>query len=207
LDPSAVGNERRLLASEQAGKAAVLAKAGAWGVRMRKGADSAREIIALVKSREMEGYQYEGADASLELLMRRHLGLLRPRFELLSYHVDVERHDSLEPAEASVKLRVNGSLEFTVAEGNGPVNALDAALRKALIPHFKILKGIELVDYKVRVLRGQGTAARVRVLIETRDPSGMSWQTIGVHENIIEASWEALVDSVEYKLLKGASKG
>ncbi len=140
-------------------------------------------------------------------LVRRQLGKRQASFKLLSYHVDVERRLEMEPAEASVKLKVGASLEHTVAEGNGPVNALDAALRKALVPHFSALKGIELVDYKVRVLKGQGTAAKVRVLIETRDvKTGVTWSTVGVHENIIEASWEALVDSVDYLLLKAKKR-
>ncbi len=206
MDPALVGNERRLLASEQAGKATVLAKAKAWGVRL-KDAEGAKDIIRLIKQRELEGYQYEGADASLELLMRRHLGAHRPAFVLQSYHVDVERRQALEPSEASVKLQVGAKTEFTVAEGNGPVNALDAALRKALLPHYPGLKGVELIDYKVRVLNsvGQagGTGARVRVLIESRDAKGQVWSTVGVHANIIEASWEALVDAVEWRLLKG----
>ena len=201
MDPATVGNTRRLLASEQAGKGAMASKFVDF--KLKGDSNDAKAIIGVVKDREAAGYQYEGADASLELLVRRHLGKGHASFELLSYHVDVERRSELEPAEASVKLKVGQALEFTVAEGNGPVNALDAALRKALLPHYKALKGIELVDYKVRVLKGQGTAARVRVLIETRDSkTGVTWSTVGVHENIIEASWEALVDSVEYRLLK-----
>ena len=203
MDPALVGNQRRLLASEQAGKAAMASKLKDF--KLAGGADEARAIIAVVKQRESEGYQYEGADASLELLMRRHLGHAKPAFRLLSWHVDVERRDSVEPAEASVKLEVRGKVEHTVAQGNGPVNALDAALRKALLPHHPALKGVELVDYKVRVLAGAaGTGARVRVLIESRGQKGATWSTVGVHENIIEASWEALVDAVEYRLLKAA---
>jgi 2-isopropylmalate synthase len=205
MDPAAVGNTRRLLASEQAGKGAIAKKFKDFN--MHAGAEQAKAIIGVVKQRESEGYQYEAADASLELLMRRHLHGAKASFRLLSYHVDVERRNELEPSEASVKLQVGAKLEFTVAEGNGPVNALDAALRKALIPHFPSLRGIDLVDYKVRVLKGVGTAARVRVMIETRDTkTGVSWQTVGVHENIIEASWEALVDSVEYRLLKAKKR-
>ena len=205
MDPATVGNQRRLLASEQAGKGAIAKKFKDFNVNA--GADQAKAIIGVVKQRESEGYQYEGADASLELLMRRHLNGAKPAFELLSWHVDVERRQAVEPAEASVKLRVAGEILHTVAEGNGPVNALDAALRKALLPKFPALKGVELVDYKVRVLAGKsGTAARVRVLIESRDERGSTWSTVGVHENIIEASWEALVDSVEYRLLKAKKR-
>lgn len=205
MDPARVGNQRRLLASEQAGKGAIASKFRAFG--LTAGPDDAKAIIGMVKAREAMGYQYEGADASLELLMRRHLGHGRPAFRLLSWHVDVERRGSVEPAEASVKLDVGGRLEHTVAEGNGPVNALDAALRKALLPHYPLLRGVELVDYKVRVLAGAGgTAARVRVLIGSRDAKGNLWSTVGVHENIIEASWEALVDAVEYRLLRFGAK-
>jgi 2-isopropylmalate synthase len=202
MRPETVGNTRRLLASEQAGKGAMARKFEDF--KIKAGLDEAKAVIALVKQRESEGYQYEGADASLELLMRRHLGSHKPLFSLLSYHVDVERRAQLDPSEASVKLQVGPKVEFTVAEGNGPVNALDAALRKALQPHFPAaLKGIELVDYKVRVLAGTaGTGAKVRVLIESRDAKGVTWSTVGVHENIIEASWEALVDAVEYRLSK-----
>ena len=201
MEPAKVGNQRRLLASEQAGKGAIAKKFKDFGIHAD--GDKARSVIAVVKLRESLGYQYEGADASLELLMRRHLGSHKRLFSLLSYHVDVERRESLEPSEASVKIQVGAKVEFTVAEGNGPVNALDAALRKALLPYFPSLKGVELVDYKVRVLAGKsGTAAKVRVLIESRDPQGLTWSTVGVHENIIEASWEALVDAVEHKLLK-----
>jgi 2-isopropylmalate synthase len=205
MDPALVGNERRLLASEQAGKATILSKAKAWGVRLDN-AELAKAITADIKDRELAGYQYEGADASLELLMRRHLGKSAAHFKLHSYHVDVERRSSLEPAEASVKIEVGGRIEFTVAEGNGPVNALDAALRLALQPHFPQWKGTQLTDYKVRVLQSSGgTAAKVRVLMETSDGKD-SWTTVGVHENIIEASWEALMDSFEYKLLKSGKR-
>lgn len=205
IDPSAVGNVRRLLASEQAGKAAIVGKLADFKVSAAPG--DAGDILALVKQRELEGYQYGGADASLELLMRRHLGRARPAFKVLSWHVAVDRRQSIEPTEVSLKLEVSGREEHTVAEGNGPVNALDRALRKALLPHFPVLQGVELVDFKVRVLDGKGgTSARVRVLIESRDASGSVWSTVGVHENIIEACWEALLESVEYKLMKASRR-
>ncbi len=200
LEPEKVGNERRLLASEQAGKATMLAKAKHYGIRLNHGIESAREIIAKIKELEVQGYQFEGADASLELMMRRHLGQAKPYFRLESYHVSVEHHDGLDPAEATIKLVVRGKEQHTVAEGNGPVNALDQALRNALIPFYPSLKKTQLVDYKVRVLKSSGgTAGKVRVLIQTSDGK-TTWNTMGVHENIIEASWEALVDSVEHKL-------
>jgi 2-isopropylmalate synthase len=205
MDPARVGNLRRLLASDQAGKAAIVRKFVDFD--LVAGPEEAKAIIGLVKQRELDGYQYEGADASLELLVRRHLGKAKPVFKLLSWHVDVERRDAVAPTEVSLKLEVAGKVEHTVAEGNGPVNALDRALRKALLPHFPALKGVELVDFKVRVLGGKGgTSARVRVLIESRDPQGNSWSTVGVHENIIEACWEALHEAAEYKLMKAAKR-
>jgi 2-isopropylmalate synthase len=205
LDPARVGNSRRLLTSEQAGKAAITRKFQDFD--LAAGPEDAKAIITLVKQRELAGYQYEGADASLELLMRRHMGHHKPSFLLKSWHVHVERRAEVEPTEVSLKLEVRGQVEHTMAEGNGPVNALDNALRKALLPHFPVLKGVELADFKVRVLGGQGgTSAIVRVLIESRDAVGTVWSTVGVHENIIEAAWEALVDSVEYRLLKAPKR-
>lgn len=204
LKPELVGNERRFLASEQAGKATIERKFKDF--KINAGTEQAKEIIALVKQREFDGYQYEGAEASLELLMRKHLGRSGRYFELESYHVSVESRGSVEPAEATVKIVVKGERHHTVAEGNGPVNALDTALRQALSPYFKSLKNTELIDFKVRVLQSSGgSGAKVRVLMETTDGK-RTWNTVGVHENIIEASWEALVDSVEYKLLKDGVK-
>jgi 2-isopropylmalate synthase len=205
MDPAKVGNVRRLLASDQAGKAAMSRKFLDFDVAA--GPEDAKVIIGIVKQRELEGYQYEGADASLELLVRRHLGKTKPAFKLLGWHVHVERRESVEPTEVSLKLEVGGKVEHTVAEGNGPVNALDQALRKALQPHFPALKGVELIDFKVRVLGGHGgTSAKVRVLIESRDSAGNAWSTVGVHANIIEACWEALLESVEYKLMKASKR-
>jgi 2-isopropylmalate synthase len=205
IDPAKVGNVRRLLASEQAGKAAIASKFADYDVVA--GPEDAKAIISLVKQRELEGYQYEGADASLELLVRRHLGKTKDLFKVLSWHVGVDRRKTVEPTEVSLKLELGGRVEHTVAEGNGPINALDQALRKALLPHFSVLKGVELADFKVRVLDGKGgTSARVRVLIESRDSLGMVWSTVGVHENIIEACWEALLEAVEYKLMKSSKR-
>lgn len=204
LTPALVGNERRFLASEQAGKATIARKFKDF--RIQAGVEEARGIMALVKQKELEGYQYEGAEASLELLMRSYLGKRHDFFELESYHVSVERRAKEESAEATLKLTVKGVKEHTVAEGNGPVNALDSALRKALSTHFPSLRKTELVDFKVRVLQSSlGTGAKVRVLMETSDGTRI-WNTVGVHENIIEASWEALVDSVKYKLMKDGVK-
>jgi 2-isopropylmalate synthase len=152
-------------------------------------------------------YQFETAEASFDLLIKKVLGDYQKTFDLLKYHVDVERTIAGEiVTEASVKLQVDGQTEHVVSEGDGPVNALDAALRKALEPFYPNIRDMSLIDYKVRVVNAKaGTAAKVRVVIESRDSEGL-WGTVGVSENIIEASWHALVDSVEYKLLKDAGK-
>jgi 2-isopropylmalate synthase len=175
-----------------------------------------QKILDRVQDLENEGFQFEAAEASFDLLVRKIVGQYVPKFEKVHYRVNVEsdgglRDDSVAvvsdrevaPAtEATIKLRVAGKLEHVVAEGDGPVNALDTALRKALIPAYPNLAEMQLVDYKVRVINSTaGTAARVRVVIESRDAHEV-WTTVGVSENIIEASWLALVDSVEYKLFK-----
>ena len=156
-----------------------------------------------VQSLESEGYQFEAADASFELLIKKIMGTYKPAFELIKYHTTVEkRADCDSITEATVKLKVDGKTEHVVGEGDGPVNALDAALRKSLERFYPNIKDVRLIDYKVRVVNARaGTAARVRVIIESRDKDSM-WGTVGVSENIIDASWQALVDSVEYKLLK-----
>ncbi len=152
---------------------------------------------------ESDGYQFEAAEASFDLLVKRLAGTYEPLFERIHYRVGVETAGQSEPlTEATIKLRVNGNIEHVVAEGDGPVNALDGALRKALLPAYPGLATMHLVDYKVRVINStEGTAARVRVVIESADEQDV-WSTVGVSENIIEASWLALVDSVEYKLFK-----
>ncbi len=160
-------------------------------------------ILERVQDLEHEGYQFEAAEASFDLLVRKVGGLYRAKFERMHYRVNVETNESGAPlTEATVKLLVRNSVEHVVAEGDGPVNALDRALRKALQPHFPRLAEMQLVDYKVRVINSnEGTAARVRVVIESRDGADV-WSTVGVSENVIEASWLALVDSVEYKLFQ-----
>jgi 2-isopropylmalate synthase len=167
-------------------------------------------ILAQVVKLENEGYQFEAAEASFDLLVRRETGSFHPHFDTLKYHVSVESNEnpssltgSVPPhTEATIKVRVNDKIHHEVAEGDGPVNALDAALRKALNGAFPNLCKMSLVDYKVRVINSQaGTAAGVRVTIESRDEHDV-WGTIGVSENIIEASWKALVDAIEYKLCK-----
>ena len=147
--------------------------------------------------------RFEAADASFELLVRKIMGTFRPSFDLIKYHINVEKHASDDiVTEATVKLKVDDRTELVVGEGDGPVNALDAALRKSLESFFPAIKDVRLIDYKVRVVNaGAGTAARVRVIIQSRDKNSI-WGTVGCSENIIEASWQALVDSVEYKLQK-----
>jgi 2-isopropylmalate synthase len=152
---------------------------------------------------ENKGYAFEAADASFDLLVKKAMGKYEPAFELIKYHVISEHRANGEAeVEATVKLRVDGVTELVVGEGDGPVNALDAALRKSLERFYPGIKDVHLIDYKVRVVNAKaGTAAKVRVIIESRDKNSM-WGTVGVSENIIEASWQALVDSVEYKLYK-----
>jgi 2-isopropylmalate synthase len=161
------------------------------------------KILTAVQDLEHAGYEFEAAEASFDLLVKKTAGLYLPWFERVAYRVNIEAGPEGEPrTEATVKVKVAGATEHTVSEGDGPVNALDAALRKALVPFFPTLDEMQLVDYKVRVVNArEGTAARVRVVIESRDASGI-WGTVGVSENVIEASWLALIDSIEYKLFK-----
>ena len=206
VDPELVGNSRTILVSDQSGLSSIFHKGGKQKFKF-KDKDAAKAIIENVKKMESEGYQFEGAEASFELLLKKALGQHRSFFDLVGFRVIVEnRGDSKLVSEATIKLKVNGVLENTVGEGDGPINALDQALRKALTKFYPTLKDMHLVDFKVRVLDAkEGTAAKVRVLIESRDNKD-SWGTVGVSENIIEASWEALVDSIDYKLLKDSSK-
>lgn len=205
IDPAVVGNERRFLISELSGKSNVLAALEKAQISEDKAL--ARRILARVQDLENEGYQFEAADASFDLLVKQEIGTFKPSFELIKYHVDVEKPQSGDiVTEATVKLRVDEAIEHVVGEGDGPVNALDAALRKSLEPFYPIIKEMHLIDYKVRVVNArEGTAARVRVIIESRDKETL-WGTVGVSENIIEASWQALRDSVEYKLHKDGVK-
>ncbi len=199
IDPHLVGNERRFLISELSGKSNILAELEKAKLTQDKAL--ARKILARVQDLENDGYQFEAANASFDLLVKKVMGTFQPSFELIKYHVDVEKRKTGEiVTEATVKLRVDDRVEHVVGEGDGPVNALDAALRKALEPFYPNIKDVHLFDYKVRVVNArEGTAARVRVVIESRDGQSM-WGTVGASENIIEASWLALVDSVEYKL-------
>lgn len=205
IEPSAVGNKRRILVSEQAGSASISQKAAELGYTLDKKSPIAKELLNTVTRLEHEGFSFEGAEASFELLLRKATGGYPSFFELVTYRVFIGKRatDSEPVTEATLKLRVNGVEVNSVAEGDGPVNALDLALRKALEPAYPQLKDIELTDYKVRVVTtGEGTAAKVRTIVESTDNHGKTWATVGVSTNLIEASWQAVVDSIEYGLLK-----
>jgi 2-isopropylmalate synthase len=201
IDPAAVGNERRILLSELSGQSNILAKTTKYQITHDRAA--MKKILERLCDLENVGYEFEAAEASFDLLVKRELGLYRPWFQRLAYHVTVETNEhGAASTEATVKVRVNDQLQHTVSEGDGPVNALDGALRKALEHFYPQLAEMQLVDYKVRVVNARaGSAASVRVVIESRDEQDV-WGTVGVSENIIEASWLALVDSFEYKLFK-----
>ena len=203
VDPKLVGNERRFLLSEQAGGSAVARMLEKVKPGAEKRDPVVRKILNEVKRKEHQGYTYEAANGSFEILARKIMGTYRTRFETQSFRTIIRRdEDGRSSSEAIVELLVDGVEEHTVAKGDGPVNALDNALRKALERFYPQIGNVHLRDYKVRVLSSSdGTAARVRVLIESSDGKEV-WGTVGASENIIEASWEALVDSLSYKLLK-----
>jgi len=203
IEPSKVGNRRRVLISELSGKSSIAAKAKELDVELQKDTEGLRKILNLVQEMEHKGYHFEAAEASLELLMKRAKKEFKNFFELEDFRVIVEKKPGKKiTSEATIKVKVKNSLEHTASLGDGPVNALDNALRKALKDFYPTLGEMHLADYKVMVLNEkEGTAAMVRVLIQSQDKRD-SWWTVGVSENIIEASWQALVDSVEYKLLK-----
>jgi 2-isopropylmalate synthase len=202
-DPALVGNHRRFLMSELGGKTGILIRAKGLDLDLTKDDPKTKKILNLVQQLEHEGYHFEAAEASLEILMKRALKKYGKFFELEGFRVVVEKESNKKiTSEAIIKVKVKGVREHTAAEGDGPVNALDNALRKALKDFYPTLSKMHLSDFKVRVLdEKSGTAAKVRVLIQSQDEID-TWSTIGVSENIIEASWLALVDSVEYKLLK-----
>ena len=203
ISPELVGNERRFLISELSGRSNVLAELEKAKIAEDK--VLAGKILARVQELENEGYQFEAADASFDLLVRKIMGTYKPFFELIKYYVTTEKRATGDlVTDATVKLKVGDKVEHVVGEGDGPVNALDAALRKSLENFYPGIRDVHLIDYKVRVVNARaGTAARVRVIIESRDKNSI-WGTVGVSENVIEASWLALVDSVEYKLQKDA---
>ncbi|HWL51781.1 MAG TPA: citramalate synthase [Chthoniobacteraceae bacterium] len=202
IRPEEVGNRQVILVSELSGQSNILLKAQALGFTLEKGSPEVAKILKRIKEQEAIGYEYEAADGSLDLLIRRTLGIGRAPFELLEYHTTFRQSggDACNTCEATVKLLVDGRKEYTVEEGNGPVDALAAALRKALRTVHPCVDRFRLEDYKVRIVDGkQGTAARTRVLIDSTDGS-TTWSTVGVSDNIIKASWLALVDAIEYRL-------
>lgn len=203
VDPTLVGNERRVLVSELSGRGNLIYKAQEFGVDASK--EEVRQVLAQVKELENRGFYFEGAEASVALMLRRLKRDYRRPFELIDYMVVVEQRQGRGLfAEASVKVKVGDEIMHTAAEGNGPVNALDKALRKALILHYPRLADVYLADYKVRILDGDAaTAATTRVIIETRNGHG-SWSTVGSSPNIIDSSWQALADSMEYAILDEA---
>ena len=204
ISPETVGNSQVILISELSGQSNILMKAEELGHKLEKGSDTALGLLAQLKDLEKDGYEFEAAEGSFELLVRRAIDDYQPLFKLNEYHCTTRRHPEtlFETCEATVKLEVDGKPAYTVAQGDGPVNALDGALRKALEPFYPSINDIELKDYKVRIIDSHtGTAAKTRVLIVSSDGQS-SWGTVGVSENIIVASWRALVDSIEYYLLK-----
>lgn len=207
MNPESVGNSRRVLMSDLSGRSNVEYKARELGIKLnRKGFDS-RKIVSKIKDMEQEGYQFDVADGSFKILMEKFTEQFKPFFELRSFRIASEKdQDQVCHSFATIKIAVGGREEITAAEGRGPVNALDNALRKALEQFYKTdLDSMQLVDFKVRVMEGrEGTSAKVRVLIESRDEDQI-WSTIGVSEDIIEASWQALADSFQYKLSKEKS--
>ncbi|MCH8028332.1 MAG: citramalate synthase [Candidatus Dadabacteria bacterium] len=206
IDPDLVGNRRRVLVSDLSGRGNIVYKAKELGVELDPKDPVVKKILDELKKLENEGYEFEGADASLEVLIRKLLGQYKKPFELKGARIIVEkrRHDDEPISEATVQVEVDGVIEHTAAIGNGPVNALDGALHKALEKFYPQLKDIKLRDYRVRVVStGHGTDAVVRVLIESTD-GVRSWSTVGVSENIVEASWKAMVDSIDYKLMSDA---
>lgn len=203
VDPARVGNRQRVLVSDYAGRSGLLDKIETYGIKLSKDHSKVQELVDTLKQWESQGYQFEGAEGSFELLMRKAMGSHKPAFQLLGFRVIVEKkQDNGAPvAEATVMVKVGEVVEHTAAVGTGPVNALDHALRKSLEKFYPQLKEVKLLDYKVRVLAAnKGTESKVRVLIESGDHKD-KWGTVGVSENIIEATWQALADSIEYKLL------
>lgn len=209
IQPELVGNRRRVLISDLSGKSNIIYKAQEFGIDLSSNDPLVKELLDTLKKLEYQGYQFEGAEASFEIMIRKALRQFKPYFELKGFRVIVEKRgrDDEPVSEATIKIETPIGSLHTAAEGNGPVNALDRALRKALEEFYPDLAEMSLVDYKVRILdEHSGTAAKVRVLIESTDGK-KRWGTVGVHENVIEASWRALVDSIEYKLMKDEEEG
>jgi 2-isopropylmalate synthase len=207
ISPALVGNQQRVVVSELAGRSNILYKVEELGLEMDVDKEQARSLISTIKEMEHRGFQFEGAEASVELLIRRSQPDYQPPFELIDFHILVrDKENGIMSSEAVVKIEVGGETKLTVAEGNGPVNALDDAVRQALLPAYPGLEVVHLTDYKVRILDGDaGTAALTRVLIDSSDGDEI-WSTVGSSTNIIEASWQALADSLEYALLRQNGK-
>src|SRR5579885_1196301 len=212
IDPASVGNRRHVVVSDQAGRSNLLARLREIGIEVEPNHPKLGQLLELVKTREFDGYSYDGAEASFELMARRLLESVPEYFKLQSFRVLDERRwnargELVTLSEATIKVEIAGRQIMTVAEGNGPVNALDAALRKALIEPFPELAGIRLTDYKVRILTPQdATGAVTRVMIETTDQDGATWSTVGVSTNVIDASYNALHDSLTYKLWRSGRR-
>jgi len=203
IDPALVGNRTRVLVSDMAGRSSLALKAREMGLELDEKRPEMKGLIEELKEREFRGYEYEAADASFKLLVAKSLGQQKTFFEVENYRVIIERHDNQLWSEATVKLKVNGESVHTVAEESGPIGALDKALRLALEKAYPKLREMSLRDYKVRILESnQGAGSRTRVLIESGDGKRI-WGTVGVSDNIIDASWEALRESAEFKLMQG----
>jgi 2-isopropylmalate synthase len=204
IEPALVGNHRRVLISDLSGRSNIEYKSRELNISLGENVSNGNKIVQEIKNMEDQGYQFEAAEGSLALLMRKASGEFKEPFVLESFRViDEKTKESSSQSQATIKISVGEKEEITAAEGNGPVNALDSALRKALRKFYPEIDKMQLVDFKVRILEGtDGTGAKVRVLVESRDEEEV-WNTIGVSTNIIEASWHALVDSIQYKLSKG----
>ena len=201
VPPDQVGNRRQVLVSDQAGKSNLIAALQRMGIEVAKDDTRLDGLLRDVKEREAQGYAYDGADASFELLARRALGTVPKYFDVISFRVIVEERDKEMISEAVVKVKVDDQVYLNAGEGNGPVNALDVALRKDLGKYQRFIDDMELSDFKVRILNG-GTGATTRVLIESRDGKGNRWFTVGVSPNIVDASFQALSDALVYKLVR-----
>ncbi len=208
IEPGIVGNSRHIVVSDQAGRSNILVRLAEAGIDIDASDKRIARLVEDVKAREYEGYTYDGAEASFELLARRALGEVPRFYDVQSFRTEVERRFNARGelttiSQAVIKIEVGGEPSMQVAEGNGPVNALDAALRKALLPKFPELKKMRLVDFKVRILSPQrATAAVTRVMIESADETGHRWGTVGISPNIIDAAYAALDDAIVYKLLR-----
>ena len=205
-NPEIVGNTRRILVSDLSGRSNIVMKAQELGFKIDNNTGELKQILAKIKELEHEGYEFEAAEASLLLLIRKAIKHEEPPFQVEGYHVSMRRDGPTSVCQATIKIRVGDKQAHTVAEGDGPINALDGAMRLALKQFFPHLKKVKLIDYKVRIIdSGGGTAAKTRVFIQSSDGKD-DWNTVGAHDNIVEASLKALVDSIEYRLLKKGTR-